>query len=473
MSATRNRCCLRALGVSFAAVFAAALPQPAWALITGGEGNVPINDPGWPKGAAAVFNTVHRIAYWEGPPFGGGEWHCECRGDASAFNDVLAAFAKIDAEKKRLVVHDGVGKSIWLNPNREDAQREKAMIDWTFTVWQPDRWAMLRRLPADLRPRGGDDDAPVPQIDLYTGGRVAWPDVKVPKGIEVRDLRLEAHGFELTDGVVLDGKVHDLATQQALPATVQLQQMESQQGGYKYTIVSTVKADAQGRWVLKSVPAGRYRIVVEADGYVPRVAGYGQYDAEPQWIPMETGLSRASSVSGRVTDDAGTPLAGVMVRLGDVAVDGSVYDSPSGYELKTDAEGRFHSDQLPLGKATVWVHKPGYVRPGLGLPIELPAKDLALAMIKAAVLKVTVDFEAAERPPGYIVQMAPEDGDGIGKWGGTGTINAENRIHFEQIPPGRYVLFGRPNPGSEKQETDRVVVDLKGGQTSEIVLRAK
>ncbi|HUQ71807.1 MAG TPA: hypothetical protein VM165_19915, partial [Planctomycetaceae bacterium] len=166
----------------------------AWALIEGGEGNAPVTDPGWPAGAAAVFNTVHRVAWWEGPPFGGGEWHSECRGDAAAFNEVLIAFAKIDAPKKRLVVHDGVGKSFWLNPNREEAKREAAAVDWAFAVWQPDRRAMLRRLPADLRPRGDKDELPVPQIDLFAGGHVPWADVKVPAGIEVVDRRLEAHG---------------------------------------------------------------------------------------------------------------------------------------------------------------------------------------------------------------------------------------------------------------------------------------
>src|SRR5262245_57872200 len=38
-------------------------------LIRGGEGNKPIDDPGWPAGAAVLFNHEGRIAWWEGPPF--------------------------------------------------------------------------------------------------------------------------------------------------------------------------------------------------------------------------------------------------------------------------------------------------------------------------------------------------------------------------------------------------------------------
>src|SRR5215471_2884893 len=95
-----------------------AVPSPeAFALITGGEGNKPVADPGWPKGAAAIFNIKARIAWWEGPPFGGGQWHAECRGDAKALSAVLADFAKLDVKNKQVVLHDGQGHSFWLDPN--------------------------------------------------------------------------------------------------------------------------------------------------------------------------------------------------------------------------------------------------------------------------------------------------------------------------------------------------------------------
>src|SRR5438128_1762447 len=38
------------------AILAVTDPGEAFALITGGEGNKPITDPGWPAGAAAIFN---------------------------------------------------------------------------------------------------------------------------------------------------------------------------------------------------------------------------------------------------------------------------------------------------------------------------------------------------------------------------------------------------------------------------------
>ena len=35
-------------------------------------------------------------------------------------------------------------------------------------------------------------DGPVPELHVYAGGNVNWPDIEIPEGIEVVDNRLEA-----------------------------------------------------------------------------------------------------------------------------------------------------------------------------------------------------------------------------------------------------------------------------------------
>ena len=289
-----------AIGLLAAAI--AVIPfRSAFALITGGEGNKPIADPGWPRGAAVIFNHPARIAWWEGPPFGGGQWHAECRGDARAMNAVLADFARLDARTKRVILHDGVGHSFWLNPNGEPAKEAAARIDWVFMVWQPANWERLRRLPADLNPTEARDadKGPPAEIDVYTGGGLRWSDVTVPKGLEVVDQRLEGHGFTTADGIVLEGKVTDLATGRPVAARMRLERIEPQaKGGYRYEVAARADADAQGRWVLKQAPAGWHRVVVEADGFVPRVAGYARFDDQPRWASYDCGLSRARARLG-------------------------------------------------------------------------------------------------------------------------------------------------------------------------------
>jgi hypothetical protein len=390
---------------------------------------------------------------------------------------VLADFAKLDVKNKRIVLHDGVGRSFWLNPNRHDAKEGAARIDWSFTVWQPASWERLRQLPPDLNPTVPQDIAsgPPAQIEVYTDGNIHWEDVTVPNDLEIVDERLEAHGFTFLDGNVLEGTVTDLATKQPIAARVQLQRIEPQaKGGYRYTSVGDTTADKKGHWVLKNAPAGWHRVSIVADGYVPRIAGHAQFDNQPGWHSYDCALARPATVAGRVTDDAGEPLADVDVRLDNVATEtGGRYESTLEYKTKSDADGRFHFEQVPVGSATIWLHKPGYCRPGLGPSITTPKDDIALSMIQSAKLRVTVDFAATTRPDTYIVQIEPEGGSTIGSWGGSGHIDADNQIAFAEIPPGRYVLTGRPNPGSEQQQTNPVAVELKGGKLAEVTLTAK
>ena len=117
-------------------------------------------------------------------------------------------------KNKRVTVRDGSGRSFWLNPNHEPEKREAARIDWSFTVWQADRWEQLRSLPADLNPTDERDAelGPPARIDVYTGGGIDWAKIKVPKGLKVVDERLQTHGFGPDDGTVLEGKVSEVVT---------------------------------------------------------------------------------------------------------------------------------------------------------------------------------------------------------------------------------------------------------------------
>jgi hypothetical protein len=453
--------------------------KSGYALITGGEGHSPIADPGWPKGAAKIFNEPARVAWWAGPPLGGGQWHGEYRGNAQVFNSVLRQFVALDLKTKRVIVHDGIGRSFWLDPNHEPAKRAAAAIDWTFFVWQQSSWERVRKLPPSFRPPGlGDaDTGPTAEIDVYVGGNVRWSEVVIPAEVKVVDERLQAHGFTAADGVVLEGEVRDLTTKKPLRAQLRLERIEAQPRSYRYTEVAQTVSDNQGHWVLKKLPAGWYRLVAEAEGFVPRVVGYDRLDGEPQWHRHDCGLTRAGSLSGRVTDEAGKPLADVLIQLPDVVTEGpgDAYRPPSDIAGKTDAEGRFHLDQAPVGKATLWLHKKGYLLPTSPRTLSIPGKDVVLRMGRSAQVSVTVDFGRKERPHDYVVEIEAEGGRAVGSWGGSGSIDQENQIVYAGVPPGRYVIQGRPNPysPSRHEQTTPVTIELQAGQSAQITLRAR
>ena len=470
---TKIRICVLLL---LAAALLAVPVQQALALRFGGVGNTPLRDPGWPKGAAVLINTEHRIAYWELD----GHWHADCRGDATAFNVVLANFAKVEAKSKLLVVHNGIGQSEWINIGNDPKRREAAKIDWLFTTWTTEDW---KRDGNRGRVRRGEkvdpkeaEDGPPAQIDVYTGGNIKWEDVRVPQGIKVVDMRLEAHGFTLADGVVLEGKVVDLVTKKPLSAMMRLERVEPQpKGEHKYVNVAGAVAGAGGHWVLKKAPAGWHRIVIEAPGYVPRQLSGGIFD-QPKWQSYDTELVRGALVAGRVTDEAGQPLADVVVRIDVRTEGGGYYAAVRAEPIKTGKDGRFRAEEVPLGKATISVAKAGYNRLGPELSITTPKSDVELTMRQAGRVEVTVDFTGKVRPQGpqgYLVHIDPEGGSKIGSWSGVGPIDDKNQITYENFPPGRYVLTGGPNPGSDRQRTAPATVDVKGGETAKVTLKAK
>ena len=262
----------------------------AFALIEGGEGNTPINDPGWPKGAATIFNHTGRIAWWEGPPFGGGEWHSECKGDAAALNEVLTQFAKIEGPKKRLVVLDGIGYSFWLDPNGTKRGDRKTKIDWSLTVWQADRWKMQKNLPAGMSAIPNDQNEPIATITVHTAS-LRWSDVKVPAGIELIDNRMEAHGFKLSDGRVIEGKVTN-EEGKPLQAKIRIEELlPKKTGGYEYPVVTTFETDKEGHWSVKNFGEKWCRVIVECEGYATRIAGHVRYDRQPGWEFLATVLA--------------------------------------------------------------------------------------------------------------------------------------------------------------------------------------
>src|SRR5688572_2993567 len=158
------------LGAGVVVLSLMALVVPAQALITGGEGNEPMQArPGWPVGAIDVVNQQSRIAWWEGPPFGGGEWHFEYHGDEAALNEALKRLAAIKGPRPRLVIYDGKAESFWLGINDK---KEKHPMAWTFVVWEKENYERLFGQGAGRfmarSPQYGQP-LPPPELTVYTG----------------------------------------------------------------------------------------------------------------------------------------------------------------------------------------------------------------------------------------------------------------------------------------------------------------
>ncbi|QDU54361.1 carboxypeptidase-like regulatory domain-containing protein [Aeoliella mucimassa] len=447
--------------------------SPASALITGNVGNDPIDIPDWPAGAAECFNLPQRVAYWEGPPFGGGQYHGEFRGDTDALNTALEKFAAVESPNKRIIVESGVGGSFWLNSNRYSNKVDQAKIDWTFVVWRSESWNHLSASPPMINPTSAADreiGAPA-EFTIYTGGNIDWDQVQLPTGIKVIDRRLEAHGYSLEDGLVVEGTLTDLATGEPLVGTIQIDPA----GDLQERKPTTLTTDDQGHWVSKIQTPGTYRVTASCDEYVSRQVGYVVYRNQPQWVDQSTQLSRGGEIAGRVLISSDEPLPGATVDLRHFATPaGERYDLPERkLTTTTNERGEFHFSSIPLGSVTVAFGKQGYSQNGLSPSVKVPSDDNDLQLVAAGNLTVTVQFASGEKPDEYLVEIEPEGGNAVGKWGGSSQIDANNQATFQNIPPGTYEVWGHPNPTNESQHTERQTVEIKGGETLTREIKAK
>ena len=167
------------------------------ALIVSGTGS-PTETNGWPEGAAAVSDLKSFVGWWEGPPFGGGEWHVQFRGDAEALNQALTNFAAIKSPTLDLVVHDGPKHDQFLELDKQSQPNTNSRVDWELVIWVPESWNQRYNSTNEASQRFYANDpnlhkpVPAPELDIYIGGgNVDLEKIRIPSNLHVRDERAE------------------------------------------------------------------------------------------------------------------------------------------------------------------------------------------------------------------------------------------------------------------------------------------
>jgi hypothetical protein len=445
---------------------------PLQALIMVG-GKEPVRDNNWPAGSLEVANLKTRVGWWEGPPFGGGQYNFLYRGETNAFQEALDLFAKIKAPKLVLVVQDGgPAQSPFLRDGKDP--KSSNAYDWSFTVWNPQNFNHLYNTPESFfsaRDPSGRFGQPVdpPQIDVFVdkGGGIDFAKIKVPANLTVTDERADA--AHIAGGSAVIGDVYDVSTSKPVAGATVAVQRTGAQG--QWETLASGDADAAGHIQMTKVPAGSCRVIVTAKAYATRLLGYAEFRGNT--LKRYTAeLSTTAALRGTVADTDGKPVAGVNVRVDSIiGPDGRGYLLPDPLQATTNNQGEFELTRLPHGHAQIFAYGNHYQMLDVLKLYTIPEDHLELRLTATGTIKGRVLAKDGKPATTGNIEVEPEGGSKLGSWGGSSNTKPDGSFVFENVPPGTYVLSAMAtNPGPARQGRDpnlkKVVV--KAGQTVEV-----
>ena len=218
--------------------------------------------------------------------------------------------------------------------------------------------------------------------------------------------------------------------------------------------------DDKGRYTLKNLLAGGYRLYAEAPARIqpaPRRVKLEDGDALRE---IDIRFEAGEVLRGRVVSELGEPQSGWWVWFADVHADDC-----------TDGEGRFEIRGVQPGRYQGWVarHR-GYLtnrEPEAQFECAVPGSELVLRLERKAVVTGRVRSAVGERPQ-CIVRLTPL-GKGIGS-AKEGEVDGDGRFEV-RVFPGRYRVEAIPQSDSiifleEEQPlaTRPLEIDLAAGE---------
>ncbi len=446
------------------------VPTAVYGLILVG-GDSPVQDMGWPKGAVELANLLTRYRWTEGPPFGGGEYRFEYRGDTEAFNEALKLFAEIRAPKLELVVHNGPGRKYAANKD------DQARVDWAFTVWHP---RSFHRLNSNPKPTleyimpGWGKPLPPPQIDVYIDkdGPIDWNKVVVPDGIEVVDDRAAAALMEPEGGGLLVGSVYDVGTGKPIESAVVV--LEHYRGEPKPGTSPTAAVDEDGAFRIERIPNGSYHVNVEAEGYASRDIGDFRNQEGVTYKKLVAYLGKIGSVEGVVVDPEGNPAVDAEVRARTViSLDGKPYKLVDDLVI-TCEKGKFEIAGLPEGYVYVRLKRESGWYNSSGVLCSMGDRSVRVTATRTGTIRCLIsDSEGNPVDGETVIELTAKGKPKIGTWGSSGWMPVKGGVfEFENIPADEYLLSTSQILEENEDDPNVKTVVLEPGSVAEVELVA-
>jgi hypothetical protein len=281
-------------------------------------------------------------------------------------------------------------------------------------------------------------------IEIAAGEEAVMPAAVPDRGMAVGGRVLDAATFEPVAGARVTcepGSPHEFRKPQRLEG------------------LQSALSDADGVFLLEGLDKGRCRAVVRAPGFAPwRRDGVVPDDAGADLGDIE--LDYGMTIVGQVVDRADRPQIGVTVEVTEAAAYAYLADAT----VRTDHDGWFRAEALPIGRWTVTASRGGaHAR----TTVEGAGGDTIRTRLRLGGIRLEGEVWLGDRPAGGghlvlstegsrgdgVVVMIRTDAEqrsffGVDQAPVTIAVGGDGRFAFDGILPGVYTAsYTHPGPG--------------------------
>lgn len=218
-------------------------------------------------------------------------------------------------------------------------------------------------------------------------------------------------------------------------------------------VVANLTVDANGSGTV-SLPKGNYQYLTRAQG-MGTIRNYLYLDGQEK-AEAKVWLNKAASISGRLVDSTGKPLAGFRMLVDRL------------FSATTDAGGRFRFDNLDPRGHDLILEQPGWVLEKSFYPQPAAGEDKQLGNLtvrKAGTVEISGSLSNHQH-------MGSAAGVSLSLNGGSvwrsGKLDSNGKLKIGMLPPGSYTVA----VSDERMERTEQQLTLKEGEQQQLSLVA-